>query len=55
MKLGANGSIMGALYKGLIAAGVLSIGGLALATQFLIGWGEIGTANGIAITGMNLF
>ena len=29
VKLGANGSIMGALYKGLIAAGVLSIGGLA--------------------------
>jgi hypothetical protein len=27
VKLGANGSIMGALYKGLIAGGVLSIGG----------------------------
>jgi K(+)-stimulated pyrophosphate-energized sodium pump len=50
VKLGANGSIMGALYKGLIAAGVLSVGGLAVATQWL-GWGVIGTANGVAITG----
>ncbi len=48
--LGANNSIMGALYKGLIVTGVLSIVGLAIATQF-IGWGEIGTANGVAITG----
>ena len=42
VKLGPSGSIMGALYKGLIAAGVLSIAGLAVATHFLIGWGEIG-------------
>src|SRR6187402_3561485 len=33
VKLGANGSIMGALYKGLIVGGVLSIGGLATATH----------------------
>ena len=39
VKLGANGSIMGALYKGLIAGGVLSIGGLAIATHYLIGLG----------------
>ena len=32
VKLGANNSIMGALYKGLIATGVLSIVGLAIAT-----------------------
>ena len=55
VKLGANGSIMGALYKGLIAGGVLSIGGLAIATNYLIGWDVIGTANGVAITGKNLF
>jgi len=55
VKLGANGSIMGALYKGLIVGGVLSIGGLAIATHYLIGWGVIGTANGVAITGKNLF
>jgi K(+)-stimulated pyrophosphate-energized sodium pump len=55
VKLGANGSIMGALYKGLIVGGVLSIGGLAIATHYLIGWETIGTANGVAITGKNLF
>src|ERR1700736_4353760 len=55
VKLGANGSIMGALYKGLIVGGVLSIGGLALATHYLIGWEQIGTANGVGITGKNLF
>src|ERR1700678_3000092 len=42
VKLGANGSIMGALYKGLIAPGVLSILGLALATPYVVGWGDIG-------------
>jgi K(+)-stimulated pyrophosphate-energized sodium pump len=55
VKLGPNGSIMGALYKGLIAAGLLSIVGLAVATQFLIGWGEMGEAGGVKITGLNLF
>src|SRR5580698_399013 len=42
VKLGANNSIMGALYKGLIVTGVLSIVGLAIATHFVVGWGEIG-------------
>src|ERR1044071_1405822 len=55
VKLGANGSIMGALYKGLIVGGVLSIGGLAIATHYLIGWGEIGKVAGMSITGKNLF
>ncbi len=53
--LGANNSIMGALYKGLIVTGALSIVGLAIATQFVTGWGEIGTANGVAVTGWGLF
>ncbi|BCH33694.1 K(+)-insensitive pyrophosphate-energized proton pump [Mesorhizobium sp. L-8-10] len=55
VKLGANGSIMGALYKGLIVTGLLSIVGLWAATQLTIGWGEIGTAGGTAVTGTNLF
>src|SRR5256885_13171151 len=55
VKLGANGSIMGALYKGLIAGGVLSIAGLWIATQYLIGWEQIGTANGVPVVGKNLF
>ncbi len=55
VKLGSNGSIMGALYKGLIVTGLLSIIGLGGATSLTIGWGEVGTANGMAITGTNLF
>ncbi len=55
VKLGANNSIMGALYKGLIATGVLSIVGLAVATQFVIGWGEIGVVAGKSVVGTNLF
>ncbi len=42
VKLGETNSIMGAFYKGLIATGGLSIVGLAIATQFVVGWGEIG-------------
>ncbi|KQZ16745.1 pyrophosphatase [Mesorhizobium sp. Root552] len=55
VKLGSNGSIMGALYKGLIVTGVLSVGGLAVANQLTIGWGDVGTANGVALTGTSLF
>ncbi|WP_377288180.1 sodium-translocating pyrophosphatase [Rhizobium sp. SG2393] len=55
VKLGTNGSIMGALYKGLIATGVLSIVGLGAATSLTIGWGAIGTVAGKEITGTNLF
>ena len=55
VKLGSNNSIMGALYKGLIATGVLSIGGLWIATQFMIGWGEFGVVAGKSITGTALF
>ncbi|MCU0791174.1 MAG: sodium/proton-translocating pyrophosphatase, partial [Nitratireductor sp.] len=55
VKLGANGSIMGALYKGLIVTGLLSIVGLGAATSLTIGWGQIGEADGMAITGTNLF
>jgi K(+)-stimulated pyrophosphate-energized sodium pump len=46
---------MDALYKGLIAAGVLSIGGLFIATTVTVGWGEIGKANGVVIHGYGLF
>ncbi|UDF30085.1 UNVERIFIED_ORG: sodium-translocating pyrophosphatase [Roseateles sp. XES5] len=55
VKLGSNGSIMGALYKGLIVTGVLSILGLGAATSLTIGWGAIGTVAGKEITGTNLF
>ena len=55
VKLGTNNSIMGALYKGLIATGVFSIAGLAVATYATVGWGTIGTVAGMEITGTNLF
>ncbi len=50
-----NDSIMDALYKGLIATGVLSIAGLFLATLFTVGFGEVGKVNGEAIHGYGLF
>ncbi|MBB5572102.1 MULTISPECIES: sodium-translocating pyrophosphatase [Rhizobium] len=55
VKLGANGSIMGALYKGLIATGLLSIIGLGVATSLTVGWGSVGAAAGYEVTGAKLF
>ncbi|MEZ5804757.1 MAG: sodium-translocating pyrophosphatase [Rhizobiaceae bacterium] len=55
VKLGTNGSIMGALYKGLIVTGILSVVGLGAANSLTIGWGDIGTANGVTINGTSLF
>jgi len=56
VRLGSNNSIMGALYRGFIATAVLSIGGLWVATHYVLGgFGEVGTAAGMTITGLNLF
>jgi K(+)-stimulated pyrophosphate-energized sodium pump len=55
VKLGANGSIMGALYKGLIVTGLLSIVGIAIANSLTIGWGDVMTASGTAVNGTSLF
>jgi K(+)-stimulated pyrophosphate-energized sodium pump len=55
VKLGADNSIMGALYKGLIVTGLLSIVGLAIATHLVIGWGALGEVAGRTLTGPNLF
>lgn len=55
VKLGSNGSIMGALYKGLIVTGLLSIVGLGAATSLTIGWGSIGSVGGADISGAHLF
>ncbi|MGN6464681.1 MAG: sodium-translocating pyrophosphatase [Rhizobiaceae bacterium] len=61
VKLGANGSIMGALYKGLIATGILSIAGLAVANSLTIGWGDVGTVKSLTggtdtvVNGTDLF
>ncbi|MEL6860796.1 MAG: sodium-translocating pyrophosphatase [Pseudomonadota bacterium] len=63
VKLGKGSTnIMGALYKGLIATGILTIGGLAIAVQYALptGFGELPGAAGAlgltgAVTGMDLF
>jgi K(+)-stimulated pyrophosphate-energized sodium pump len=61
VKLGANGSIMGALYKGLIATGILSIVGLIVANSLTIGWGDVGTVKSLTggadtvVNGTDLF
>jgi K(+)-stimulated pyrophosphate-energized sodium pump len=53
VRLGPSNNIMGALYKGLVVAGVLSAVGLYGAILATIGWGEI--APGVGITGASLF
>jgi K(+)-stimulated pyrophosphate-energized sodium pump len=56
VKLGASQSIMGALYKGLIATGVLSLVGVAFVTWWLLGFGTTyTTGGGVKFTGTTLF
>ena len=57
VKLGANNSIMGALYKGLIVTGAaVDRRPRSSRPSFTVGFGEIGTVGGqVAITGTNLF
>lgn len=55
VKLGANNSIMGALYRGFIATAVLSIVALALVTWAVIGFGTEFTVSGKTFTGTSLF
>jgi len=52
VKLGASQSIMGALYKGLIVTGVLSLIGVAIVIYALIGFGPLA---GVKFTGLALF
>ncbi len=60
VRLGPSNNIMGALYKGLLAAGVLSAAGLAAAIQVTVGWGPIASSLGstsdlYGVTGADLF
>ncbi|MBB5045708.1 K(+)-stimulated pyrophosphate-energized sodium pump [Rhodopseudomonas rhenobacensis] len=52
VKLGASQSIMGALYKGLIATGVLSLFAVAGVIYTLVGFGKL---TGVPYTGLALF
>jgi K(+)-stimulated pyrophosphate-energized sodium pump len=52
VKLGPTQSIMGALYKGMIATAILSLIGIALVTYLVIGFGPLPGAN---YSGLTLF
>ena len=51
VKLGQNESIMGALYKGLVATGVLSAAAIAVVTYLMIGFGPVA---GTEFSGLDL-
>ncbi len=55
VQLGSSGSIMGALYKGFIATGILSLVALYPVTEYLVGMDRTMTAGGATFTGMSLF
>jgi len=56
VRLGANGSIMGALYKGFFATGILSLIALYPLTDYVIGLDTtLTTSSGLSFTGMDLF
>jgi K(+)-stimulated pyrophosphate-energized sodium pump len=55
VRLGANQSIMGALYKGFIATGVISIFALWPVTDSLLGLGTVFSTRGGSFTGMDLY
>jgi K(+)-stimulated pyrophosphate-energized sodium pump len=56
VRLGASQNIMGALYKGLIVAGILSVILIAIVIQWLIGFSTpLVMAEGVATTGGGLF
>ena len=52
VKLGPTQSIMGALYKGMIATAILSLIGIAIVTHLMIGFGPLPGAN---YSGLTLF
>jgi K(+)-stimulated pyrophosphate-energized sodium pump len=54
VKLGPSNNIMGALYKGLIATGALSVVAIGAATSLTVGWGDFGK-EGAMISGTSLF
>jgi K(+)-stimulated pyrophosphate-energized sodium pump len=55
VRLGANQSIMGALYKGFIATGVLAVVALWPVTDRLLGFGTTFSARGANFTGWDLY
>src|SRR5690349_57533 len=55
VRLGANQSIMGALYKGFIATGVIAVFALWPVTDWLLWLGTVFSARGASFIGMDLY
>ncbi len=55
VKLGSNGSIMGALYKGFIVSAILSLIGIGYVINYVLGFDSIFQANGASFSGMEVF
>ncbi len=55
VRLGSDGNIMWAMYKGVIVAAVLSIPAIWFVTDHLVGMGTVLTVAGKSFTGMSLF
>src|SRR5580692_2730411 len=56
VRLGADNGIMRALYKGLLATGILSIGAIALLIYLLLGFsGALPMTTGASVTGLGLW
>ncbi len=55
VRLGASNNIMGALYKGFIAAAILSLIGIAVMTEVVVGFGARFAAGGADFSGLDLF
>jgi K(+)-stimulated pyrophosphate-energized sodium pump len=56
VRLGSNGNIMGALYKGLIVSGVISAALVAGVIAHLVGFGTVvKMTSGVSTTGLGLF
>jgi K(+)-stimulated pyrophosphate-energized sodium pump len=55
VRLGSDGNIMWAMYKGVIAAGVLSIPAIWFVTDWLIGMSTVLTVGDRSFSGMSLF
>ena len=55
VKLGKNNSIMGALYKGFIVSAILSLLGIGIVTDYVVGFSTDFSVGSSSFTGMDLF
>ncbi len=55
VKLGKNNSIMGALYRGFIVSAILSLLGIGIVTDYVVGFSTEFSVGSSSFTGMDLF